>query len=78
MIYGMAALVCFLSLVQRMSLAAKCSRAWANMINREQRLQACGGVGPSALYSLPSPCEKQAMVYGERCAGFAAKAGRGL
>lgn len=65
----MAALVCFRSLVQRMSLAAKCSRARANMINREQRLQARGGggVGPSALYSLSSSCEKRAVVYGEIC-----------
>lgn len=34
----MAALACFLSLVQTMSLAVKYSRAWANMINREQRM----------------------------------------
>lgn len=40
MIYGIVTAACFLSLVQRMSLAAKCSRARANMINREQRLQA--------------------------------------
>lgn len=67
MIYGMAVLVCFPSLVQRMSLAAKCSRARANMINREQRLQAMGGgVGkPSAPHSLASLCGKQAMADGE-------------
>lgn len=54
-------LPCFLSLVQRMSLTAKYSRARANMINREQRLQAWAGVGGgcSVHYSLPSLHEKR-------------------
>lgn len=71
MIYGMATLVCFLSSVQRMSLAAKCSRARANMINREQRLQA--GVGVEwwgwcwAFAHIRAACEKRALVQTAGC-----------
>ena len=54
----------FLCLVQRMSLAAKCSRARANMINREQRLQAVWIGGGGAHYSLPSPLERGARLWG--------------
>lgn len=49
--------VFFLSLVQSLNLAAKCSRAQANMINREQWFAGLG-VGLSAFYSLPLPYEK--------------------
>ena len=62
MIYDMATAACFLCSVQRKSLAAKCSRARANMINREQRLKGLGvEVGASFCSSngLPSPCEKK-------------------
>lgn len=45
------------SLVQSLNLAAKCSRAQANMINREQWLAGLGA-GLSAFYSLPLPYEK--------------------